>query len=57
MNEAQTRAELMDPKLEDSGWGIIEDAKVLQEHPITIGKIQAGGGRSRPLYSQTLKNN
>ena len=51
MNEAETRAELIDPKLKDSGWGVIEGTKVLREHLITIGKIQAGGGRSRPLYS------
>ena len=29
MNEAETRAELIDPKLKDSGWGVIEDTKVL----------------------------
>ena len=54
MNEAETRAELIDPRLKES-WGVITDIKVLCEHPITIGKIQAGGGRSRQLYSQTIK--
>jgi len=59
MNEAETRAELIDPKLKDSGWGDIEDTKVLREHHITIGKIQSGGGRSKPLiadYVLTYKN-
>ena len=51
MNEAETRAELIDPKLKDSGWGDIEDTKVLREHHITIGKIQTGGGRSKPLIA------
>jgi len=51
MNEAETRAELIDPKLKDSGWGVIEDTKVLREHRITIGKIQTGGGRSKPLIA------
>lgn len=27
MNEAETRAELIDPKLKDSGWGEIEEVK------------------------------
>jgi len=59
MNEAETRAELIDPRLKESGWGVIEDTKVLREHHITIGKIQTGGGRSKPLiadYVLTYKN-
>ena len=28
MNEAQTRAELIDPKLKESGWGVVEGSKV-----------------------------
>ncbi len=59
MNEAETRAELIDPKLKDSGWGVIEDTKVLREHHITIGKIQIGGVRGKPLiadYVLTYKN-
>ena len=27
MNEPETRAELIDPKLKACGWGIIEDSK------------------------------
>lgn len=48
MNEAETRAELIDPKLKASGWGVVEGSKVLREHHITIGKIQTGGGRAKP---------
>ncbi len=51
MNEAETRAELIDPKLKDSGWGVIEGSKILREYPITHGKIQTGGGRSKPLIA------
>jgi type I restriction enzyme, R subunit len=47
MNESQTRAELIDPMLRASGWGIVEDSKILREVPITAGKIQAGGGRGK----------
>lgn len=31
MNEAETRAELIDPKLKESGWGVVEDASVLSK--------------------------
>ncbi len=47
MNESETRAELIDPKLKACGWGIVEGSKVLREHNITAGRIQTGGGRSR----------
>lgn len=49
MNEADTRAELIDPKLRESGWGIVEDSKILHEYQITVGKILSGGGRAKPL--------
>lgn len=47
MNEAETRAELIDPKLRACGWGVVEGSKVLREYQITAGKIQTGGGRGR----------
>ncbi|HRP89611.1 MAG TPA: DEAD/DEAH box helicase family protein [Edaphocola sp.] len=46
MNEAETRAELIDPKLKACGWGVVEGSKVLREYNITAGKIQAGSGGS-----------
>ncbi len=51
MNEAETRAELIDPKLKASGWGVADGSKVLREYPITAGKIQTGGGRAKPLIA------
>ena len=47
MNESETRAELIDPKLKACGWGIVEGSKVLREYHITLGKIQTGGGRGK----------
>lgn len=49
MNEAETRAELIDPKLKACGWGVVEGSKVLREFHITAGKIQTGGGRAKKL--------
>jgi type I restriction enzyme R subunit len=43
MNEAETRAELIDPKLRACGWGVVEGSRVLREYNITAGKIQTGG--------------
>lgn len=49
MNETETRAELIDPKLTASGWGVVPNTKVLREFIITAGKIQNGGGRGKQL--------
>ncbi len=49
MNEAETRAELIDPKLKACGWGVVEGSKILREYHITAGKIQSGGGRAKKL--------
>ncbi len=50
MNEADTRAELIEPKLKASGWGVT-GTKILREHTITAGRIQVGGGRGRVLIA------
>lgn len=47
MNEAETRAELIDPLLKQCGWGIDESSRVLREYQITAGKIQSGGKRGK----------
>jgi type I restriction enzyme R subunit len=47
MNEAETRAELIDPKLKACGWGVVEGSKVLREYNITAGKIQTGGSKAK----------
>src|SRR5687767_2917525 len=43
MNEAETRAEHIDPALKAAGWGVIEASKVLREHNITDGRIMGAG--------------
>ena len=57
MNEAETRAELIDPKLKACGWGVVEGSKILRERDvckITDGRIQVGGGRSKPLIADYI---
>ena len=53
MNEAETRAELIDPQLREAGWGVIDGSKILRERHITKGKIQAGG-RGKPLVTDYI---
>ena len=57
MNEAETRAELIDPKLKACGWGVVEGSKILRERnvcKITDGRIQVGGGRKKPLIADYI---
>ncbi|MFH0920859.1 MAG: DEAD/DEAH box helicase family protein [Fibrobacterota bacterium] len=49
MNEAETRAEHIDPALAASGWGVVEGSKVLREYPISPGRIEGLGRRGKPL--------
>lgn len=45
MNEAETRAELIDPALRDAGWGVVEGSRVRREYRITLGRLQGAAGR------------
>jgi type I restriction enzyme R subunit len=54
MNEAETRAELIDPKLKACGWGVLEGSKILREYSITAGKIQSGGRGKREIADYIL---
>lgn len=47
MNEAETRAEHIDPALKAAGWGVVDGSRVLREHPITLGRLQGGGRGGR----------
>ena len=54
MNEEETRAELIDPKLKEAGWGTVEGSRIRREFPIARGKIQVGGRRLKPLEADYL---
>lgn len=57
MNEAETRAELIDPQLKAAGWGVVEGSRILRERnvcKITDGRIQVGGGRAKPLIADYI---
>jgi type I restriction enzyme R subunit len=47
MNEAETRAELIDPKLKEAGWGVVDASRVRRE-VITLGRLEGAGRRAKP---------
>jgi type I restriction enzyme, R subunit len=49
MNEAETRAEHIDPALKGTGWGIVDGSRIPREYPITPGRIEGHGRRGKPL--------
>ena len=58
MNEAETRAELIDPALRDAGWGVVADSRVRRE-TICPGRIEGAGRRGQPEiadYVLTFRN-
>ena len=49
MNEAETRAEQIDPALKAAGWGVVEGSRVSREFPITKGRLEGLGRRGKSL--------
>ena len=49
MNEAETRAEHIDPALKAAGWGVVEGSRIAREYPITLGRLTGHGHRGKPL--------
>jgi type I restriction enzyme, R subunit len=49
MNEAETRAEHIDPALKAAGWGVVDGSRIQREYPITPGRIEGLGRRGKAL--------
>ena len=49
MNEAETRAEHIDPALKAAGWGVVEGSRIRREYPITLGRLEGHGRRGKAL--------
>jgi len=49
MNEAETRADHIDPALRAAGWGVVEGSRILREKQceITPGRLLGGGKRTK----------
>ena len=50
MNEAETRAEHVDPALRAAGWGVVDGSRILREKHCVIspGRLLGGGKRANP---------
>jgi type I restriction enzyme R subunit len=51
MNEADTRAELIEPQLKASGWGVVSESKITREYNINLGQIHSGGVRGERMIA------
>ncbi len=51
MNEAETRAEHIDPALKAAGWGVVEGSRIRREFPISPGRLEGHGRRGKPLIA------
>jgi type I restriction enzyme R subunit len=49
VNEAETRAEHIDPALKAAGWGVVEGSRIRREYPIAPGRIEGHGKRGKAL--------
>ncbi len=49
MNEAETRAEYIDPALRAAGWGVVEGSRIRMEYPISKGRLIGNGERQKPI--------
>jgi type I restriction enzyme R subunit len=47
MNEAETRAEFIDPALKAAGWGVVEGSRIHREFRITEGRLEGHGRRTK----------
>jgi type I restriction enzyme R subunit len=58
VNEAETRAELIDPALREAGWGVVADSRTRREE-ICPGRIEGAGRRGKTEiadYVLTFRN-
>ena len=51
MNEAETRAEHIDPALRAAGWGVVEGSRILREYHIAPGRLEGHGRRGKPMIA------
>jgi type I restriction enzyme R subunit len=49
MNEAETRADYIDPALKAAGWGVVDGSRIRREYSISPGRIEGQGRHGKPL--------
>ena len=51
VNEAETRADHIDPALKAAGWGVVEGSRIAREYSIAPGRIEGLGRRGKALIA------
>lgn len=54
MNEAETRAEHIDPALKAAGWGVVEGSRIRREYEISPGRIEGKAKKGRKLIADYI---
>lgn len=54
MNEAETRAEYIDPALKLAGWGVAENSRIRREYAISPGRIEGHGKSGKALIADYI---
>ena len=54
MNEAETRADFIDPALAAAGWGMAAESRIRREYQIAPGRLEGQGRRAKPLIADYL---
>ena len=54
MNEAETRADHIDPALKAAGWGVVDGSRIRREFAITLGRIEGNRRRGKALTADSV---
>ncbi|MDD2999452.1 MAG: DEAD/DEAH box helicase family protein [Candidatus Riflebacteria bacterium] len=54
MNEAETRAEYIDPALKQAGWAVIDNSRIRREYAISPGRIEGQGKHGKALIADYI---
>lgn len=54
LNEADTRAEHIDPALKAAGWGVVDGSAIQREYRITPGQLEGYGRRGKGLKADYI---
>jgi type I restriction enzyme R subunit len=54
MNEAETRAEYIDPALKVTGWSVVENSRIRREYAISPGRIEGHGKSGKALIADYI---
>ena len=54
MSEQDTRRQLIDPKLKEAGWEVVEGSRIITERYFTNGRLTQSGRQAKSRYDYVL---